>query len=296
MRKFEYIRKYFLEISMLFVVLIWSSNNSVIKIGISEIGTFTYNALRLSIASILCWLWLYKTHTYKKMPWHDLKALILLSLCGFCLTQICLTYGLSKTTAGNASLASAIMPLAVVLLNRIFKKIPLSKMMTIGIILSFSGVLSIIFSSNKEISFSNYHLIGTLVVVLGQFSNAYYTIYAKDLLNKYSSCQIVSYLMSISAIVFFILAIPEMQTIDFSSLSNSAWISVFYSGIFALWLCNIIWVYAVGQIGSTRTALYQYLLPVCSLWFAYILLNETLVIGQIIGTILILIGLIISRK
>lgn len=102
--------------------------------------------------------------------------------------------------------------------------------------------------------------------------------------------------MSISAVVFFILAIPEMQTIDFSSLSNSAWISVFYSGIFALWLCNIIWVYAVGQIGSTRTALYQYLLPVCSLWFAYILLNETLVIGQIVGTILILIGLIISRK
>ena len=296
MRKFEYIRKYFLEISMLVVVLIWSSNNSVIKIGISEIGTFTYNALRLSIASIFCWLWLYKTHTYKKMPWHDLKALILLSLCGFCFTQICLTYGLSKTTAGNASLASAIMPLAVVLLNRIFKKIPLSKMMTIGIILSFSGVLSIIFSSNKEISLSNYHLIGTLIVVLGQFSNAYYTIYAKDLLNNYSSCQIVSYLMSISAVVFFILAIPEMQTIDFSSLSNSAWISVFYSGIFALWLCNIIWVYAVGQIGSTRTALYQYLLPVCSLWFAYILLNETLVIGQIVGTILILIGLIISRK
>ena len=268
----------------------------MIKIGISEIGTFTYNALRLSIASILCWLWLYKTHTYKKMPWHDLKALILLSLCGFCLTQICLTYGLSKTTAGNASLASAIMPLAVVLLNRIFKKIPLSKMMTIGIILSFSGVLSIIFSSNKEISFSNYHLIGTLIVVFGQFSNAYYTIYAKDLLNNYSSCQIVSYLMSISAVVFFILAIPEMRTIDFSSLSNSAWISVFYSGIFALWLCNIIWVYAVGQIGSTRTALYQYLLPVCSLWFAYILLDETLVTGQIIGTILILIGLIISRK
>ena len=215
MRKFEYVRKYFLEISMLVVVLVWSSNNSVMKIGISEIGTFTYNALRLSIASILCWLWLYKTHTYKKMPWHDLKALILLSLCGFCLTQICLTYGLSKTTAGNASLASAIMPLAVVLLNRIFKKIPLSKMMTIGIILSFSGVLSIIFSSNKEISLSNYHLIGTLIVVLGQFSNAYYTIYAKDLLNNYSSCQIVSYLMSISAVVFFILAIPEMQTIDF---------------------------------------------------------------------------------
>ena len=41
------------------------------------------------------------------------------------------------------------------------------------------------------------------------------------------------------------------------------------------------------KIGSTRTALYQYLLPVCSLWFAYILLNETLVIGQIVGTILI---------
>lgn len=293
---FKWMRKYILEFSLLAVVLIWSSNNAVMKIGISEIGPFTYNGMRLAIASLLCWLWLYKTHTYKKMTWHDLKALILLSLCGFCLTQVCLTYGLSKTTAGNASLASAIMPLAVVLLNRVFKKIPLSKIMAIGIILSFSGVLCIIFSSGKEISFANYHLIGTVVVVLGQFSNAYYTIYAKDLLDNYSSCQIVSYLMTISAVVFFVLGIPEMQSVDFSALPSSAWISVFYSGIFALWFGNIVWVYAVGQIGSTRTALYQYLLPVCALWFAYILLGETLVTAQIIGTVLILAGLIISRK
>lgn len=296
MKNFKWIRKYFLELCMLTVVLIWSSNNAVMKIGIEQIGPFTYNAMRLAIASILCWIWLYRTHTYRKMPWQDLKALILLSLFGFCLTQVCLTYGLSKTTAGNASLASAIMPLAVVLLNRIFKKIPLSGIMAVGIVLSFSGVLCIIFSSGKEISFANYHLIGTVAVVLGQFSNAYYTIYAKDLLDRYSSCQIVSYLMTISAIVFFILGIPEMQTVNFDDLSSTAWISVFYSGIFALWLCNIIWVYAVGKIGSTRTALYQYLLPVCALWFAYILLGETLVVWQIIGTVLILAGLIISRK
>ena len=102
-------------------------------------------------------------------------------------------FGLSKTTAGNASLASAIMPLAVALLNKLFKQNPLSKNVILGLIISFVGMMAIIFSSNKEISFANHHLIGTLVVVLGQFSNAYYTIYAKDLLNKYSPCQIVSF-------------------------------------------------------------------------------------------------------
>lgn len=77
------------------------------KIGIEEIGPFIYNALRLIIVALLCWLWLYKTHTYRKMPWRDLKYLILLALGGFCLTQVCLTFGLSKTTAGNASLVSS---------------------------------------------------------------------------------------------------------------------------------------------------------------------------------------------
>lgn len=289
-------KKYFFEFSILSIILIWSSNNAVMKIGIEKIGPFIYNALRLTIAALLCWLWLYKTHTYRKMPWRDLKYLILLALGGFCLTQVCLTFGLSKTTAGNASLASAIMPLAVALLNKLFKQNPLSKNVILGLIISFVGMMAIIFSSNKEISFANHHLIGTLVVVLGQFSNAYYTIYAKDLLNKYSPCQIVSFLMSISAIVFFLLGIPELQFINFETLSNEAWISVVYSGVFALWLGNIVWVWAVGKIGSVRTAIYQYLLPVFSLIFAYILLGETLVLGQVLGTICILVGMILSKK
>lgn len=76
MKNFKWIRKYFLELCMLTVVLIWSSNNAVMKIGIEQIGPFTYNAMRLAIASILCWIWLYRTHTYRKMPRQDLKALV----------------------------------------------------------------------------------------------------------------------------------------------------------------------------------------------------------------------------
>ena len=71
-------KKYFFEFSILSIILIWSSNNAVMKIGIEEIGPFIYNALRLTIAALLCWLWLYKTHTYRKMPWSDLKYLILI--------------------------------------------------------------------------------------------------------------------------------------------------------------------------------------------------------------------------
>lgn len=56
MKNFKWIRKYFLELCMLTVVLIWSSNNAVMKIGIEQIGPFTYNAMRLAIASILCWI------------------------------------------------------------------------------------------------------------------------------------------------------------------------------------------------------------------------------------------------
>lgn len=67
-----------------------------------------------------------------------------------------------------------------------------------------------------------------------------------------------------------------------------------YSGVFALWLGNIVWVWAVGKIG-VRTAIYQYLLPVFSLIFAYILL-ENLVLGQVLGTICILVGMILSEN
>lgn len=290
------VKKYFFELSLLAVILAWSSNNPIIKIGIMDMGPFLYNAMRLTLAAILCWAWLFRVKEYKHMSLKDMAYLAFFSLIGFGLNQICLTYGLDKTTAGNASLASALMPLAVILLNRVFKGVVLSIRTLCGILIAFAGVVFIILGSGKSISLDDGNMVGTIVVVLGQFGNAYYTIYAKDLLSKYSSTQIVSYIMVICAIIFWILSFINMDNVDFSSFSSSAWISVVYSGIFALWLGNIIWVRAVGKVGSTRTALYQFLLPIFSLVFAYILLGETLVIGQVIGTIFILIGLVISRK
>ena len=289
-------RKYFFELSLLAIIIVWSSNNSAMKLGIMDMGPYLYNAMRLSLAAVLCWLWLYKLKKYKHMSLQDMAYLAFFSLIGFGLNQICLTYGLDKTTAGNASLASALMPIAVILLNRLFKGEVLPIKTLCGIAIAFFGVIFIILGSGKSISLDDGNMIGTLVVVLGQFGNAYYTIYAKDLLGKYSSEQIVSYIMTICALTFWLLSFMNVDNIDWSKISEGAWISVVYSGIFALWLGNIVWVKAVGKVGSTRTALYQYLLPIFSLVFAYILLGETLVWGQIVGTVCIVAGLIISRR
>lgn len=292
-------KKYFFELTLLVVILIWSSNNSAMKLGIMDMGPYLYNALRLTVATVLCWGWLFYVKEYKHMTLRDMAYLAFFSLIGFGLNQVCLTYGLDKTTAGNASLASALMPLAVILLNRLFKGVVLSKKTLLGIFIAFFGVVFIIVGSGKSISLDDGNMVGTIVVVLGQFGNAYYTIYAKDLLSKYSSTQIVSYIMVICAITFWLLSFANMDSINLDLMMNfseGAWISVVYSGIFALWLGNVVWVKAVGKVGSTRTALYQFLLPIFSLVFAYILLGETLVFGQVIGTICILVGLVMSRR
>ena len=292
-------KKYIFELSLLVVIVIWSSNNSAMKLGIMDMGPYLYNALRLTVAAVLCWAWLFWIKEYKHMSLKDMLYLTFFSLLGFGLNQVCLTYGLDKTTAGNASLASALMPLAVILLNRLFKGVLLSKKTLLGIFIAFFGVVFIIVGSGKSFSLDDGNMIGTIVVVLGQFGNAYYTIYAKDLLSRYSSTQIVSYIMLSCALMFWLLSFVSMDSIDFDLMMNflqGAWISVVYSGIFALWLSNVVWVKAVGKVGSTRTALYQFLLPIFSLVFAYIMLGETLVIGQVIGTICILVGLVMSRR
>ena len=49
-------KKYFFEFSILSIILIWSSNNAVMKIGIEEIGPFIYNALRFNYCKHLLML------------------------------------------------------------------------------------------------------------------------------------------------------------------------------------------------------------------------------------------------
>lgn len=282
------------KIFLLIITVIWGLNTPVMKIGLISLSPLVYNACRLIIAAILSVGVLLITKSYKPMPMGDLKKIAIIGGFGLFVNQVLIIFGMSQTTAGNSSLVLATLPVEVALINRIFNIEAISRRMTAGVITGLLGVLLVVVGSNKELSLLGPHLIGALLLLVGQFCYGYYTVFIKELNDRYSTYQIFAYIMIFTAVLFIIIALPELRRTDWSIVSEAALYSIFFSSIFALVMANTVWIWVVGRLGSTKAALSQYLCPVVSIAFAWVYLGETLGVLQLVGAAVILLGLYLT--
>ena len=88
-----------------------------------------------------------------------------------------------------------------------------------------------------------------------------------------------------------------LQSDAIHNISFSVWIGVFFTGIFGLCIANIFWYQGIHYLGSTKTSVYANLPPVFGIIISYLFLKETLTVLQILGGLVIMLGVIlVSRK
>ena len=115
------------------------TNTPLMKMGLVYIPPILYNAFRLLLATAFAWPILVYSGTYKPLQRGDGRCILAVSVFGFFLAQLLLLIGLPQTTAGNASIMSALVPLTVVMINRIFKSEVVPFVVTVGIGISLMG-------------------------------------------------------------------------------------------------------------------------------------------------------------
>ena len=282
------------KIMLLVITVIWGLNTPIMKIGLMSLSPMVYNACRLIIAAILSLVVLLITKSHKPMPIGDLKRIATIGMFGFFFNQLFIMFGMSQTTAGNSSLIFATLPVEVALINRIFKIEAISRRMTAGIITGLLGVFLVVLGSNKELSLFGPHLIGAILLLIGQFCYGYYTVFIKELNNRYSIYQIFAYVMVFNAGLFLIIALPELISTEWNSVSEAAVYSILLSSIFALVMANTVWIWIVGRLGSMKASLSQYFCPIVSIAFSWVYLDETFGVLQFVGAVVILLGLYLT--
>jgi drug/metabolite transporter (DMT)-like permease len=283
------------EIVLIAVVTLWGINTPVMKIGLNAIDPLAYNAFRLVIAALLTGAALVASGTWRPMPARDLRRLAAISFFGFFTNQIFIIYGMDATTAGNAALVLATLPVNVALVNRILGFEPLSPRIALGILLSLGGVILTVVGAGKEISLTGPHLHGAVLILLGQCGYAYYTVSFRRLADTYSLHQIMASVFAISALLFALISVPAVARTDWAAVPAAGWYSVVFSAAFALALCNFTWIWAVKAVGSTRASLYPNLCPIISILFAWLWLGEDFGLLQAAGAAVIFLGLWLAR-
>ncbi|WP_290902570.1 DMT family transporter [Ferroglobus sp.] len=267
---------YFLLLS---VMVFWAGSFIFIKLAISDINPASLTLYRFSLATIFL-----VPFVKKMLDFKDTFRFIVLGVSGVSLLYILQFSALYYTTPTNASILINTSVLFIAAMSR--EK--LSPKQKAGIILSFLGIVLILFKRDFALS-----LIGDLMVIGNGILWAIYTVYAKQLFEKYSSFEIVFY-----SFLFGIITLAPFFSIFPLEIPNKTltWISVVYLAILCSVVGYVVWYYCVEKIGAARTSVFVYLIPLFTAIMSYFVFSEEFTARKIFGGFLTILGIYLVER
>ncbi|WP_156326579.1 DMT family transporter [Paenibacillus pinihumi] len=222
-----------------------------------------------------------------------LPFLLLYSAIFFTLIQQPLYFiGLEYSTAANASLIYAAAPLTTMVLEAAFLKTRMQAVKLAGAALGFAGVLIIVQNGahSWQISIGDIYL---LIAMLGLSVNVLFT---PRLARTLSPFTITLYSFLIGTLLMaptfggeWLLGAAEMNA------SAVMWLLVGVAGLINV-ATGIWWVRGVAVVGPGTASLFHNLPPFVAMLAGFLVLGEQVLLSQILGGVLILLGVFISNR
>lgn len=289
------IKKYFVDLTLILVAVIWALNFSIVKVALREFDPYSFNALRYVLAAMLLYAAArikgFTLDVEKKHFW----KLVGIGLIGNLLYQLFFIIGIDNTYSANAAVMLGTIPVWVALLSQFFTDEKLTPFKAVGVLLAFIGVSLIITGGQNAISFSSKYFIGDVITLLAAITWGVYTILSRKYLKFYNTTQYSAFMALIGFVALFLVGLPNLIQLDWAGISALGYGGLLYSGLFSIGLAYLIWNNGISKIGAVRTAAYQNLVPVLGLLFGILILDEPLTLIQYIGSLFVIAGIVLAR-
>lgn len=208
-----------------------------------------------------------------------------------------LIYFAGKTTSAiNLSLIAISIPLFIVVLSRIIFKEKVSNIKITGIATIITGVLVLISKGSFQALLQINFAIGDVLMLLACLFFAYYTILVRKKPNELSPKVFLFSVFVIGTILLFPFYIVEHLYFKKAHFDIKTILIISYVGICASLISFYLWNEAIRFIGTSKTAMIYYIIPVFSGFLAYFFLNQAITLSQIISMGIIIVGLLITNK
>ena len=276
---------------LLGTVLLWALNITVTKY-MFEHGwlPLAYGTIRYFAAISLFWAFTYWRERSFRIERRDVR-LVLLAASMIFLNQLCFVYGVKLAHASTVALLLGITPIFIGLISLALGLERLPHPFWIGAAVTFAGVALIAVASGGGLSGS---LLGNLLGIATAFTWACYTTAIAPLMRRYSPYRISALVLAIGWVPLALIGIPQIADQHFT-FGWKVWLGFGYAVVGPLFLTNVLWFTAIDRVGASRASLFANLQPFFAVFFALILLSESLHTLEIAGGVLIFAGIAWER-
>jgi drug/metabolite transporter (DMT)-like permease len=210
------------------------------------------------------------------------------SLAGIVVPFILIAWAEEHIASGTASVLNSTMPLFTALFAAAFLlEEQLTPIRLAGLAVGFMGV--IVLTGGDIYDFRDSSVLGQLAVVAAAACYGGGAVYARSLLRREDPVVLTGGQLMIGTVLVLPLMLAVRGTPDYS-LSVEAWLSLLALGVLGTGIAIIVYLWLVDNVGSVRSSLVTYIIPIVGLFLGWAVLDESIGVSTILGSALIIAG------
>ena len=213
--------------------------------------------------------------------WRDELTMLLLGITGGSVYFLTENAALLYTTATNTSL--------IVCSSERFTRVQV-----VGSLLACLGMAVVVLNGRFVLHLSP---VGDMLAFGACLCWAVYSLLMKSVTERYSVFFITRkvFFYGLLTILPYYIVIPGFPTMEVIFSSEVLWNLLFLS-VVASMICFLVWNWVIHQLGAVIATNWVYLNPITTIIFAWWLLHEQITLWFLLGSLLIIVGMILSDK
>jgi drug/metabolite transporter (DMT)-like permease len=282
------------ELAVLAVTICWAGNFIVVKAAVEVLPPVTFSALRYALAAAALMAVLRWREGSVGMPRRDLVPILLLGVVGFGVYQVLWPTSLQFISAGDSALLIAATPVLTGLIAVAARSDVLTGTKLGGALVAFAGVAVVVGGTTGFAPGSS--LVGDLLTLACALCWAIYTAFGAPFLRRQSPLRTTAWAVLGGTALLVPLGAVQAADVDWSLVGPGVVAGIAYSGLLAAGIANVLVFHAVRLVGPTRVTAFQFLIPLFAIALAAMFLSEPILLPQIAGGIIIIVGVAITRS
>ena len=294
-------KKYLGHFMAFVTVAIWGSTFVFTKMlllnGLSPAQIFT---LRFIVAYILLLVFemTFKRQSFRlfSTSWRDELAMVLLGITGGSLYFLTENAAMLYTTATNTSLIVCSCPLFAMLMVALAYRHSerFTRIQVVGSLLACLGMAVVVLNGHFVLHLSP---IGDMLAFGACLCWAVYSLLMKSVTERYSTFFITRkvFAYGLLTILPYYLVFPDFPSMAIIFSPEVLWNLLFLS-VIASMVCFLVWNWVIHQLGAVVATNWVYFNPITTILFAWWLLHEHITMWFLLGSLLIIVGMILSDR
>lgn len=270
--------------------LLWAGNFVAGKFLIGHASALTITDMRWALADIFLIPLVVVIERKLFPPFKALIPLAVMALTGVIFFNFFIYQALHWTTADNVGLLSALNPIAIAIASGILLRERLVWRQILGMMVSFVGVVIVVTRGNGA-QLLHFQVNTGVLLMFG--SIAAWGLYA--VAGRWAMKSMSAYMATLWAGILGVIFMVPFNVGDWhvSHAHWPFWASMGYTAIGGTVIAMVFWNMGVQHVGGTRSGMFLNFNPIFTAVLAYLLMGEMVFASQLIGTAIVIIGVLI---